>query len=402
MEALVLGQDFETVSILDFFESFIWTDRYYEAGDCEIYAPASIELISALQEKNYIWRKDSEHVMVITSVALDSDIEEGVHLTVKGESLEALLKRRVIWETILEGNVQNGIQKLLEENVIDPLSKNRKIENFKFIPSTDKRITALEFEASLHYAGEDLYESIVEICMAFDLGFKVTLNEKTYDFEFRLYMGQDRSYNQDLNPWVVFSPKYDNLSASSYYSSSEDYRNAVYILAAPRPEEGVRLGDNPPYDPPPPEPKNNGMSRYTEVEKEDAVGLDRREIFLDKSDVDDEEETKVRRLVDHVNNRPVFEWEDALISMSDEDYLPPLEEEARLSLAEYQVTTAFEGQIEASQQYTYGKDFFMGDIVQVVNEFDMEAHSRISEIIRCYDVNGDTLTPTFINVPNNK
>ena len=40
MEVLVLNTEFESVAIIDTFESLIWTDRYYEAGDFEIYTAA--------------------------------------------------------------------------------------------------------------------------------------------------------------------------------------------------------------------------------------------------------------------------------------------------------------------------------------------------------------------------
>lgn len=398
MKSMVLDKKFESIAVLDFFDSFIWTDRYYEAGDFEIYTPASVEMIKTLEEGNYIWRDDSEHLMIIKSVELDSDIEEGVHLLVKGESLESILKRRVTWQTTLEGSIQDGIKKLLDENIISPESQKRRIKNFSFVYSNDKVVQGLKFDAPISYSGENLYDVIVEICTAYGLGFKITLNEKRKTFDFSLYMGKDRSYNQDWNPWVVFSPDFDNLSASSYYSTSEDYRNAAYIIGAELPEPGERLGDNPPIDPAPPTPQNNGVNRYHEVEYTDAVGLDRREIFVDASDIKDEEDCVVRDYDPNSWSDYDYIYIDATRSMSDETYFPQLEEKAKLELAGYQVTTAFEGMIETTQQYTYGRDFFIGDIVQITNEFGMTACSRISEIIRCYDVNGDTLTPTFIKV----
>lgn len=392
MEAMILGQDFESVAILDAFESFIWTDRYYEAGDCEVYAPASLNLIKNLVENNYLWRKDSEHLMIINAVQLDTDIEMGVHLTVTGESLEALLKRRIVYPTTIEGNLQDGIQKLLDENVINPSNSKRRIDNFIFVPSTDKRITELTIEG-LRYEGENLYDSIVELCMLFNIGFKIILNED-YEFEFHLYMGKDLSYEQEENPWVVFSPKFDNLMSSNYYSSKNDYKNAAFVLGAELPEEGEREGDTEP-----PDITNNGENRYYEFEYDDASGLDRREIFVDASNIEDSEEVEIRVIVDYdENDRPVYEDRIVDKTISDEDYVPFLKEEAELDLSETQTTTAFEGVIDAIQQYVYGEDFTIGDIVQVINEFDMESRSRISEIIWCHDLNGETLTPTFINV----
>lgn len=389
MEAMILGQDFETVSILDAFESFIWTDRYYEAGDCEVYATATIGLIRDLVENNYLWRRDSEHLMIINSVQVNTDTETGIHLTVTGESLEALLKRRIVYPTTIEGNLQNGIQKLLNENIISPSNSKRRISNFVFVPSTDSRITSLEISA-LQYCGENLYDSVVELCMAYDLGFKVTLSDD-YKFEFRLYMGQDRSYNQEVNPWVVFSPKFENLVSSEYYSSKRDYKNAAYVLGAELPEENDDIEEIIAT-------RNNGSNRYYELEYADASGLERREMFVDGSNIDDTYEAEVTKREEDSDGNFVWVTETVTKMYTDNEYDPLLSEEGDLELSETATTTAFEGVIDAIQQYVYGEDFDIGDVVQVVNEFDMESNSRISEIVWCHDLNGVTLTPTFINV----
>lgn len=392
MEAMILNQDYDTVSVLDAFESFIWTDRYYEAGDCEVYAPATLELIRNLEEGNYLWRKDSEHLMIVNSVILDTSAEDGIHITATGESLEAILKRRIVYPTTINGNLQNGIQKLLNENAINPDNSKRRISNLVFIASTNPRITDLEI-SELQYSGENLYDSVVELCMAYDLGFKITLNEGTKEIEFRLYIGKDRSYEQDLNPWVVFSQDYDNLTSSNYYSSKKEYKNSAYILGAELPTPGEREGDTTA-----PNIQNNGVNRYYELEYSDAVGLERREIFIDASSIDDTYEVTISdRTGTDSDGQPIYESRVVDKTMSDSEYIPMLSEEGDLELSETQTTTAFEGVIDATQQYIYGRDFNIGDIVQIANEFEMTSHSRISEIIWCHDLNGETLTPTFIN-----
>lgn len=392
MDAMILGQDFEAVAVLDAFESFIWSDRYYEAGDCEVYAPATLDLITNLVENNYLWRRDSEHLMIINSITLATDAEKGVHITATGESLEAILKRRVVYPTTIDGNLQNGIKKLLNDNIISPSNSKRRISNLRFITSSDSRITSLTLDGGIQYEGENLYDSIVELCMLYDIGFKITLSDD-YHFDFQLYMGQDRSYDQDANPWVVFSPKFENLSASNYYASHNDYKNAAYVLGAELPDEGDREGDITP-----PSVKNNGTNRYTEVERSDATGLSRREMFVDASSVDDTYEVTIQvETGEDEDGNPVYEDRTVDKTMSDSEYLPSLVDEGDLELSETTTVTAFEGEIEATRQYVFGKDFFIGDVVQVINEFEMTSNSRISEVVWCHDLNGISITPTFIN-----
>lgn len=48
---------------------------------------------------------------------------------------------------------------------------------------------------------------------------------------------------------------------------------------------------------------------------------------------------------------------------------------------------------------TYGKDFFIGDIVQITNEYGMESRARISEIVTAIDTQGTVTCPTLSTVP---
>ena len=70
-------------------------------------------------------------------------------------------------------------------------------------------------------------------------------------------------------------------------------------------------------------------------------------------------------------------------------------EKAAGELGEHQTTTAFEGELESTRQYVYGKDFSIGDIVQVENEFGITGTVYISEIVFSQDASGITVTPTF-------
>ena len=77
MEVLVLDTEFRAVTVIDNFESLIWTDRYYEAGDFEIYTAATVEMLQVLKLDYYLWCKESEHVMIIEAIEIKTDPEEG-------------------------------------------------------------------------------------------------------------------------------------------------------------------------------------------------------------------------------------------------------------------------------------------------------------------------------------
>ena len=51
--------------------------------------------------------------------------------------------------------------------------------------------------------------------------------------------------------------------------------------------------------------------------------------------------------------------------------------------------------VTATRQYVYQKDFNIGDIVQVANEFDITGTVYISEVVMSQDANEISITPTF-------
>lgn len=354
MELLILDKDFNNYETLDIFESLIWTDRYCGYGDFEIYMPANKDVLSVLKKDYYLYLKESEHIMVIEDTEIDTDKEEGSHVKVTGRSLESVLDRRIVWnQTVIKGNLQNGIKKLLDENAISPSDESRKIPNLVFKENSDERITSLEIETQ--YYGEKLYDAIAGICKSVDIGFKIILDGT--DMVFSLYIGEDRSYEQDKNPFVVFSPGYDNLLNSNYIESVKTLKTVTLVAG-----------------------EGEGSNRKTTTVEADGgagTGLDRREMFTDAAGIS--------QTVDGEQ-------------ISDSEYKNQLAQKGKESLAENKMTTSFEGEVDSLATYEYGVDYYLGDIVQVGNEFGSEARSRITEFVRSQNETGIEIYPTFENV----
>jgi len=349
MELLILDTNLKSVAMLDTFESLIWTDRYCGYGDFEIYTQATIEFLDYLKEDYYIWCADSDHLMLIESLVIKSDIEKGNCLLVTGRSIESIINRRIIWtQTVLTGNFQNGIKKLLDENVISPIITDRAISNFIFEVSTDPIITALTVEAQFT-KGLDLYDTIQKLCSANNIGFKLTLSE-TNQFIFKLYAGIDRSYDQLLNPYVVFSPKFDNLTNSNYEESQKIMKTLTVV-----------------------DGEGEGINRKTTIVG-GGVDLSRREMYTDAS--------SINQTVDDV-------------TLSDADYIAQLIQKGIDDLNVNSITKTFDGEADTLGMYKYGIDFFMGDIVQIASDYGLTSKSRVTELIRSQNANGITAYPTF-------
>ena len=348
MELLVLNPDFESIAVIDTYESMIWTDRYNSYGDFEIFFAMDTQLLQYLKEDYYLWLKDSEHSMIIEDIKIDADTEEGNRLIVTGRSLESILERRIIWgQRIFSGNLQNAIQIMLNENIISPSVADRKIANFIFVPSTDSKITSLTIDNQ--YTGDDLYTVIKGLCEENNIGFKIVLTDDN-QFAFSLYAGADRSYDQTENPYVVFSPNFENIINSNYFSSKAGYRNVTLVAG-----------------------EGEGASRKTTVVGS-ASGLDRRELFTDARDISSDTEDG---------------------TLSDAEYIAQLRTKGLKNLTDHMITTAFEGEVEVTRLFKYGEDFFIGDIVQIANEYGNENSAYISELIISNSDEGLSIYPTF-------
>ena len=133
MDLTVLNTDLNAVSIIDTYESFIWTDRYCEYGDFELYTMMTNTVLGFIKQDYYVMNRDSEHVMIIEKIQITSDAENGNHVTVTGRSLESILNRRIVWgQKTITGNLQNGIKTLLMDAIISPSDSSRQISNFVF------------------------------------------------------------------------------------------------------------------------------------------------------------------------------------------------------------------------------------------------------------------------------
>lgn len=349
MDITILNKDLDAVSIVDTYESFIWTDRYYAYGDFELYEAMRDGLLEYIQQDYYLQSRDSEHVMIIEKIQISSDTEDGNHVTVTGRSLESILDRRIVWgQKTLSGNLQNGIKTLLDENVISPSDSSRKISNFIFKASTDSKITGLKLEAQ--YTGDNLYDVIQAICEEQGIGFKVTLNDEK-QFVFELYAGTDRSYDQTENPYVIFSPKFENIINSNYIESKSSLKTITLVGG-----EG-----------------EGAARRYTTVGS--GSGLERRELFTDARDISSDVGDGV--------------------TLTDAEYIAQLQQRGKEKLAENTSITSFEGETETTIMFRYGEDFFNGDIVQIANEYGHETKARILEIVNSADKDGYSVYPTF-------
>lgn len=352
MNIYVLDTNLHIAGIIDNYTSVIWTTRYFLCGDFELYLPATAKAIELLKGKYYLCRdKDAfqsdsgtryKNVMIIERIEVTTDVEEGNYLVITGRSLKSILKRRIIWQqTSLNGRVEVGIRQLISENAIEPVILERKIQRLMM----DDPINAAEVHEA-QFTGDNLGEVIETLCTTHGYGYDIDIVDGK--FLFYLYAGVDRSYKQDVNPHVVFSDQFENLLKTNYSYDMTDYKNVALVAG-----------------------EGEGLERKTQTVGE-AADLERFEKYVDARDVS-------------ANNGEYTE----------EEYDNMLTNRGLESINASPVVENFSGETETRLTYKLNEDFFLGDIVQVKNEYGIEASPRILEIIESDSEEGTSIIPTF-------
>lgn len=421
MDIYVLDNNLQQVYVIDAYKSLIWANRYRDVGDCELYLPATAEALYYLRKGYYLARADDEMVCQIRYLEIDTDVEKGNYLIVKGFDVKRWLDQRVIWNT-MQGN---GNAELFIRSMVDASLGNADISDRRIVNGNGNRIFYLGslagFDERLteQVTYRNLGEKVRDYCQRYGWGYKVR-QENNY-FVFELYAGTDRTAT------VIFSDQYENLATSTYIEDDTNMGNVALVAG-----------------------EGEGAARSRQISGEGASS-DRYEIFVDAKDIsktitygdlvatypsgtivntlygyvyqvsqldiqilDDNQLAELMAeypsgtvvYVDgqryfRITNEPIADLPNS--SPTDEDnvvlrdvvYNVFLLTSGYENLAEYGSVTSFDGTIEANTTFKYKQDYFLGDIVTVENEFGISVEARITEIIEVNDDNGYSVQPKY-------
>ena len=362
MDIYVLNKSYQTVGVIDVFESLVWVERYYGYGDFELYTEVDINLLNLLQEDYYLKIPSSDKTMIIEGIELKTNVETGNKLVVTGRSLESLIDRRIVWEqTQINTNIQQAVLTLVNDSMINPGGVTwppwRKVNNMTWINNTDTLVTTPNVKGQ--YLQTNVYEAVIGLCKEVSVGFRIVLNNGT--FEVGVYAGADRSYAQSTNPYVVFSPDFDNLLNSDYIHSKRYFKTLALIL-------GHITDDGQFFR------ATKGIS--VPVNWSTLTGIDHRELGVDA--------THIPRYLTGTST-----------PISDSVFTEQIREVGAEELRRNSFVDQFDGQTETTNSYKYRTDYFLGDIVQIANEYRLTARSRITEVTISENLSGSYIYPTF-------
>ena len=336
---VIMNTSFQRLAVIDDYTSFIWTTRYNTSGDFELCTAVNPANMALFKQDYYVVRDDDENVGIIEDVKIQYNKDL---LIVSGRFLDSILARRIIAiQTTVTGKISDCINTLITQNIIDPDITERKIANFT--------LGTYDFNTQIQaqYTGKNLLETISNLCVTYGLGFKVTLNDDN-EFVFQLYQGIDRTYDQQVNPWVIFSDKFDNLIRSEYEENYKNLTTAVLVAG-----------------------EGQGLDRITQWVTDGSTGLNRHEMYKDQRNI---------------------QSNDGEIDA--DEYAALLEEEGKECLTKY--TSAFAGTV-FFDNIKYKEDVNVGDLCVIENtHWGIYINSRLVEVIESVSESGDySIVPTF-------
>lgn len=290
-------------------------------------------------------------------------------------------KSNVIDDTYVPSNVEEG----------DIIDWDRKLPNFIFQYSDDDQpitdsndhtildsngnpiiadavgdyVSAIELKDCEFDIGDNVLNIVNTIVKSTRLGYKITL-DSNHSFVFSLYKGLNRTSSQLVNPAVIFSPKFNNIKNTKFtFDSGENFRNFVYT-------EGEAYKNAAP----------------TIVKTGEETGLLRREVYVTAESVHETEAVNVTHSAIQKTKK----------KLTEEEYQTTLAEEATKYFKSFAAKTTLESEVEPRLTFQYGRDFHIGDILEVQDGTGNKGEIRCVEFIISHSASGYEEYPTFKNV----
>lgn len=342
------NKKFETIDIIEDYDSLIWTERFNEKSDFELNFK-NVKDISKFKNEPYLVSDFSKKIMIPEKIEITYSID-GYDTKITGSSVEYnFLKKRIIWtQTSLKGNTNYCIKKILMDNVILPNDSSRKLPIF-FKESTNRLARSNIIEAQ--YTGDTVYSAISDICKTSGVGFELILNQNNLFF-INILTGIDKTGENNNPDTIIFSSKYDSLKNSNYIYSISDYGNVALVAG-----------------------EGEGINRKSIIVGDNTKsGFDRFELYVDARDLSS-------------NNGE--------ISTSQYNNILSKRGNEKLKLAS--INEAVDGEC-VSESYIYGVDYNLGDVVKLQTNFGINVNKRISEYIYSFDSNGMKQYPTLSDI----
>jgi len=369
VELFTLDRNFLRQDTLDTFHSAIWTERYYGDGEAELVVPITTEMVQKLKEGTFLGLVGSTEIIIIEK----QELEEG-KLKVTGNSLMKFLNNRfvrvsaahadrywpidgppgwILWAIIYYMCVPGSPFLVPGAPTGIPNPQTLAIPNL-WLASYD---TTLSQPVHVAVPYGPVYDGMREVATTFQIGMSLYLesaDENGYALRFRNYRGLDRTSAQTVNTQVRFSPEMDSLTDIKELRTIENFKTQVHTFAPANPGDLATTA---------------GLAQY--ISGVSYTGFDLRALMTFAEDI----------TTDMING-------DANV------LLQILNTRAQDALTNHHFVKVVDGEIVPTAQFKYGRDYNLGDIVELQGNSGIVQNARVTEYIRSQDESGEHAYPT--------
>lgn len=356
LEWYTLDDQFRKDAVIEEFESFIWTERFNDAGDFQIVIKSTYQSRTLLTPGTWITKKGSYYVMQIQTVSDQTDDTGVRNLTITGASMESLLEDRVAMPAVTDttttpawvltdtpGNICRYIfEQICVVGLISTLDTIPFYTEGTLLPVGSIEEETEEITVSTQ--PDTVFNVIQKICQTYFLGFRLVRNGEQSEIYFEIYTGNDLTSDQTANTPVIFDPDLDNLEAVTTLSSTALIKTVAYVFAT------------------------NGSAIVYGVGADSTASGDGRHVLL----------------VNSSNSADASEDLDAA-----------LQSEGLLALTACRQVYQFDGELPQTIPYVYGRDYNLGDLVEERDSDGIGNQMIVTEQIFSADDTGERAYPTL-------
>lgn len=339
-------------------------ERLYQPGNFELNMPLAHRAVDRIEIGDFV-RIDGYFWGVIEDVQELESVGER-RLILSGSDLKGLTLRRgtIPPDTpdselvgtqgydVVKGTTEHCIKHYVEANMIG--DGKRGIPGLVIAPDQSRGVAEDKYMSRHDNLGEVVLKELAE---AAGLGYDIVPDLMAGTMIFDVIEGTDRSGEQQDRPPVIFEPPRKSATASDYKHGTRDSKNVLYVT-----KSGAQYAD-----------EALTMAYYREDEADEAVGLDRREVFL---------------TISADTPEPGEEYNE-------------LERLALIRAEDYRPTESFSCDISESR-YFYREHYWLGDKVTARNSSrTVTMHAPIIEVQTDYSMSGIKRKATFGTAPLN-
>jgi len=324
------------IGVLEDYEYLQWTFRYRKPGDFKLvinrYKPNTTYLVKGNILALYVAGYYRAAIIESVKVGLTEEGKISENYEIVGRTLGGILAERIALHVTDSGTgydsqdtyAETAMRHYVNVNCMDAVNTDRNYPLLYLETPDGERGGNVKYDGRFQYISE-IHE---EISLTSGLGWDIVLDPTNKKMVFVIIEGLDRSYGNGENSPVTFSPRFGNIRLLSYLDSSINSKNVVYV--AGQGDANTRDVDEVTYL----------GAVYT--------GMSRREFLIDARDLDSTD-----KMLQRGNERLAELGEEKVIEIENLSTGP----------------------------FSYGIDFYLGDIITIEHPEIVSADLRLIESV---------------------